>query len=87
MNAIGWFFKILTAADAPGATFKKLDLDFKAKHLKVKTATSLELSFDGITTHAKILAANGLVDFDDVNKGEIYYKGSGDAEITAWDGN
>lgn len=87
MNAIGWFFKILTGGDAPAGTYKKIDFDFKAKHLKLKTATDLTFSFDGVTDHGKILAANGLVHFEDVNKGVFYYKGAGDAEITAWDGN
>lgn len=87
MNEIGWFFKILTGGDAPSGTYKKIDLNFKAKHIKVKPGTTLTLSFDGATDHAQIVAADGMQTFSDVNKGEIYYKGTGDAQITAWDGN
>lgn len=87
MNDLGWFYKKLTGGEAPSGTFQKIDFNFKAKHIKVTTATTLEFSFDGKTVHGSIVAANGLVHFEDVNKGEFYYKGSGDAEVTAWDGN
>lgn len=87
MNAIGWLYKALTAADAPAAAFKKIDFNFKAKHLLLKTTNSLEVSFDGVTTHLKIVAADGLRQVPDVWKGDFYYKGTGDAEVTAWDGN
>lgn len=87
MNPIGWVYKKFTGGEAPAGTFKEYDFDFKAMHMKVRTATSIEISFDGVNTHISQVAADGLKDYDNVMKGKIWYKGSGDLEVTAWDGN
>jgi len=86
MNEIGW----KKYSDTPAASYPEapdIDLQFKAKHLKVKTANTVTLSFNGKDDHATVLAAEGLVHFEDVHKGKIWLKGTGAAEVTAWDGN
>ena len=82
MNEIGW--KLLTGT-ATG-TYVKLELGFKARYMKLKTATDLTFSFDGVNDHGKIATADGLVSYEDVEKSDIWVKGSGVYEITAWDG-
>lgn len=81
---IGWKHSSIAA---PTADYQKLELGFKAKHLKVKTATNVTLSFDGSNDHLKLVAADGVQSYPDVNKSVLWYKGAGALEITAWDGN
>ena len=86
MNDIGW--KRHSAALVANYTAAPtLDLQFKAKHLKVKTSNTMTISFNGKDDHAVVLAADGLVHFEDVFKGKVWLKGTGTGEVTAWDGN
>lgn len=88
MNEIGWkYYTATPGANYPAGDAPDVALDFKAKKLKVKTATNLTISFDGKNDHISIVAADGLVDFDDVNKGKLWLKGAGAATVMAWDGN
>ena len=84
MNETGWFYEDGIALTG---TFVKKDFNFSAKHMKLKVTTDLEFSFDGKATHGKLVTADGLVPYKDVNKGQIFIKGSGTLTIQAWDGN
>ena len=84
MQENGWFFE---KAKALTGDYEKIDFQFSAKHLKIRASATCQISFNGKEDDSEVLVADGLVDFQDVNKGEIHVKGSGTVDITAWDGN
>lgn len=84
MNETGWKYVPATALTA---SYVPVEFAFKAEKLKLKTTGTLTFSFNGKDDHGQIVVADGLVDFDKVGKSKIYVKGSGNYEVTAWDGN
>lgn len=81
MDIIGWF----RATQALTASYVKLSPGFKIYGLKLKG--DIEVSFDGTNSHIKLVAADGMQTFENVGRSDLYVKGSGNAEIIAWDGN
>lgn len=82
MNETGWFVKTVALT----GSYVKEDMNFKAKHMKIKTDNTVTFSFNGNDDHGTVVAADGMVDFQDLNKGEIHLKGTGNVTVMAWDG-
>ena len=79
----GWFYKAVTLT----ANFKPEDFVDNAKHMKLKVVGgNVEFSFSGKESDGKLIDADGMQNFQDINKGKIFLKGTGVATIMAWDG-
>ena len=85
-----WFFNKNTApanyitdgSDTDETSF--MNFGFQADQLKLKTAGTLQFSFDGKNDHGEILAADGFVDFSGAGKQCIYLKGGAAFTAIAW---
>lgn len=69
------------------ADYQKIDFGSRMKHMKLRASNTVTFSWNGVDDDGQVLAADNLQNFEDINKGEIYVKGTGTIDITAWDGN
>jgi len=79
----GWFFKEIALT----SSYKEESFSGSAKNIKMKVVGgNCEFSFSGQEADGKIVDADLMQDFLDVNKGKIYVKGTGTVTVMAWDG-
>lgn len=81
MDIIGWFRQTISLT----GSYVKKSPGFKIYGLKAKG--DIEISFDGVNSHIKLAAADGMQTFEHVGRSDFWVKGSGSAEVIAWDGN
>lgn len=82
-----WFRSAVAAPAAYADADGKRVFNFRASSMKIRTAGTVQFSWDGVNDHGEIVAADGWVDFREISKGQIWVKGGAAVQIIAWSGD